>query len=39
MIRERRDPVRLPTDDEIAALVDACPPMLAHWCAPCCGPG
>jgi integrase/recombinase XerD len=25
VIRERRDPVRLPTDDEIAALLTACP--------------
>jgi integrase len=25
MIRERRDPVRLPTDQEIATLIDACP--------------
>jgi integrase len=29
LIRERRDPIRLPTDDEIAALIGACPsPML-----------
>lgn len=29
MIRERREPIRLPADEEIAALVAGCPPMLA----------
>jgi integrase len=28
VIPERRDPIRLPTDDEIAALISACPAML-----------
>jgi integrase len=28
VIPERRDPIRLPTDDEIAALTSACPAML-----------
>ncbi len=29
VIRERRDPIRLPTDQEIDILIGACPPMLA----------
>lgn len=29
IIRERRDPIRPPTDEEVAAVVAACPPMFA----------
>lgn len=33
VIRERRDPIRPPTDEEVAALIARCPPMLGRMVA------